>query len=396
METPPQPTDDSAPDAAAPAPSASPAAHIRVAFFSDSLAERNGTGAYYHDLIGQLDSEVEALDVFQPLQMKRHPLLSWPMPGDPMQRLVVPNVFRIARGYKALDPHIVIAVTPGPFGLLGLYHAWRSGAAFITAFHTDFEHLARIYWNRVSRIFVNGYLRSANKVLCRRSAAVLINNSNLRKDVEALGARSVEVMGTPLQRSFLQTPIQAPPPRVTRICFAGRLAPEKNIHRVIEAARALPAIEFVIGGDGPLRRELEAAARGLDNVRFTGWLAREELIDLLDRSSLLLLPSQVETFGSVALEAMARGRPALVSANAGIHDWKLLADGLVAYDQDKPLVDAIRPLLDLPAEHWSQKAFAARKAAEQLNRETIRQWAEVLARYAGPERPEDSTTDEHG
>ncbi|WP_269525693.1 glycosyltransferase [Coraliomargarita parva] len=361
-----------------------PAAHVRVAFFSDSLPERNGTGAYYHDLASQLTPQVEALEVFQPLQEVRYPRLSLPMPGDPMQRLIAPNVFRIARGYKALKPKVVIAVTPGPFGLLGLYHARRSGARFITAFHTDFEHLARIYWSKYSRWFVNGYLRNANKFLCHRSATVLINNSNLRPDVEKLGAPSVEVMGTPLQRSFLARPIKPPPAKIHRICFAGRLAPEKNIDRIVQAARELPQVEFIIGGDGPLRRELEDSAKGLHNLRFSGWMNREELIDMIDSSSLLLLPSKVETFGSVALEAMARGRPAVVSSNAGIHDWPGLREGLIAYDQSTSLTDTLRPLLDLPSEHWQQKAFAARCAAEQLNRNTIGQWAEVLAKYASP------------
>ncbi len=384
MDTPPEEIDDSKLETGQPKSPAFTAAQVRVAFFSDSLPERNGTGAYYHDLIGQLTPHVDALEIFQPLHDVRYPRLSIPMPGDPMQRLITPNVFRIGRGYKILKPQIVVAVTPGPFGLLGLYHAKRSGAKFITAFHTDFEHLARIYWNPVARTIVNGYLRTANKILCQRSQTVLINNSNLRDDVEKLGATSVEVMGTPLQQAFLEQPVKPPPEQMTRICFAGRLAPEKNIDRIVEAARQLPELEFIIGGDGPLRRQLETSARGLKNLRFNGWMTRQELIDLFDSSSLLLLPSLIETFGSVALEAMARGRPALVSANAGIHDWPLLKDGLIPLQQDESLTDTIKKLLPLPATYWQEKAHAARKAAEQLNHETISQWAEILAKYVKP------------
>lgn len=361
---------------------------VRVAFFSDSLPERNGTGAYYHDLLSQLATKVEALEIFQPLVMERHPLLSLPMPGDPSQRLVTPDVFRIGKAYKALNPNIVVAITPGPFGLLGLYHAWRTGAQFIAAFHTDFEHLARIYWNPFTRVIINGYLRTANKVICRNSATVLINNSNLEKDVTQLGAKSVEVMGTPLQPSFIASPIVPPSPVVKQICFAGRLAAEKNIDRIIEAAVHFPQIKFVIGGDGPLRKELEAQAEGMANIEFLGWLKREQLIELLDASSLLLLPSKIETFGSVALEAMARGRPALVSANAGIHDWPLLKDGLFSLSPDETLSEAIARLITLPPGIWQEKAQLARQAAEQLNEETVQQWADVLNRYAqGAEAP---------
>ena len=360
----------------------SPAGRVRVAFFSDSLPERNGTGAYYHDLAAQLTAEVDALEIFQPSARGKHSRLSLPMPGDPMQRLVTPNLIRIRKGFKALKPQIIVAITPGPFGLLGLIIAKLTGTRFISAFHTDFEQLARIYFNPFSRTFANGYLRTANRILCKSSQAVLVNNSKLKDDVIALGSPGVEVMGTPLQPAFLQKPVTPPPARVNRICFAGRLAAEKNVDQIIQAARELPSLEFVIGGDGPLRKSLEESAKDLQNVRFTGWLSREQLIEILDTSSLLLLPSKLETFGSVALEAMARGRPALVSANAGIHDWPQLQGGLFTLEAEQDLTLAIRDLAERPEAIWQQKASICRAAAEELNRQTILQWAEILAKYA--------------
>lgn len=354
---------------------------LRVAFFSDSLPERNGTGAYYHDLLSQLEPQIKALDIFQPLAMKRHPLLSWPMPGDPSQRLVTPNLPRIAKAYRRLKPQVVVSITPGPFGLLGLSHAKRSGATFISAFHTDFEELARIYWKPLSRFFVNGYLRKANKCLCKSSATVLINNSKLKKDVSALGAKTCEVMGTPIQSKFLSRPEQAFPKEVKRICFAGRLAAEKNVDRIIEAAAHFPEIEFAIGGEGPESKTLHEAAKAQSNVRFAGWLNRDDLIDLIDSSSLLLLPSKIETFGSVALEAMARGRPALVSSNAGIHDWPEIGTGLYTYETSRPLSDSLKEILS-DLDTLQHKASLSRQAAEGFNRLAVDQWLEVLRKYS--------------
>lgn len=355
---------------------------LRVAFFSDALPERNGVGAYYHDLLPQLSKHVEAVEVFQPLDMERPPFLSWPMPGDPSQRLVTPNLARIAQTYKQLNPNIVVSITPGAFGLLGLWHAKNNNLPFISAFHTDFEQLARIYWNPAYRKFVNAFLNTLNRILCAQSESVLVNNSGLIDDVRTLGATRTEVMGTPLQPMFVETPLAHFPEKTKRICFAGRLAPEKNIDRIIEAARSMPDIEFLIGGHGPLRTELEASAKTLRNVTFKGWLTREALIELIDQCSLLILPSKIETFGSVALEAMARGRPALVSSNAGIHDWPQLKCGLFEYDQSTPLVDSIRKVLTLPTEALKEKSEAARKSALELNQKTILQWVDVLKRYA--------------
>lgn len=361
--------------------------HLRVAFFSDSLPERNGTGAYYHDLLHQITDRLGQVRIFQPIPRAKNDFLSLPMPGDPSQRLVCPNLFRIAREYRALRPHVVVGITPGPFGMVGLYHARRTGAKFITAFHTDFEHLARIYWQPGFREVANTYLRSVNRILCERSAAVTVNNSNLCSDVESLGARRIEIMGTPLPTRFLTQPLTAPHPSLQQICFAGRLAPEKNVHRVIEAARTHRDLRFVIVGDGPLRSTLHDQARGLGNVHFTGWLTREGLIQLLDESSLLVLPSILETFGSVALEAMARGRPALVATRAGIHDWPALRPGLFPLEADEPVAAALSRIQELPTETWVDRCYSARAAAEALNNETIEQWVEVLHQYAFPPHP---------
>lgn len=357
-----------------------PRAPLRVAFFSDAFPERNGTGAYYHDLMPQLRGRVEALQLFQPGAAGVRPLLSIPMPGDPAQRLVTPPLRRVRAACAALRPNVVVVVTPGLYGLLGAWEARRHGAVLISAFHTDFEQLARMYWNPVSRFFVNLVLRAANRIVCGLSSRVLINNARLRDDVLRLGARDVEVIGTPLPREIIASPPRRIAARLQRVCFAGRLAPEKNVEHIIDAARRLPQIEFVIGGDGPLRAQLEQRAQGLDNLRFTGWLSRGELVQLLDSASLLLLPSAFETFGSIALEAMARGRPALVSTSAGIHAWPALRPGLFAIEEPADIGALLAALLELSPGEWQRKSEAARRVALELNGRTTEHWLELLQR----------------
>jgi glycosyltransferase involved in cell wall biosynthesis len=359
----------------APAPPGTP---LRVAFFSDAFPERNGTGAYYVDLLRQLEGRVEALQVFQPRPEGERPLLSIPMPGDSAQRLVTPPLRSIRQSCETLAPNVIVVVTPGLYGLLGVWEARRCGATLISAFHTDFEQLARMYWNPVSRFFVNIVLRTANRIVCGASESVLVNNERLQDDVRRLGARRVEVIGTPLPWEFLERPPRPISPRLQRVCFAGRLAPEKNVEHIVRAARELPDIEFVIGGDGPRRAALQALAEDAPNVRFTGWLNRAELIDLIDSSSLLMLPSAFETFGSIALEAMARGRPALVSERSGICAWKQLAGGLYRLEDPAQLGTHLRELAALEPDAWAEKSRNAREAAQGLNQHTIDHWLELL------------------
>lgn len=355
---------------------------LRVAVFSDSMAERNGAGAYYADLAVQLGAEIEKIELFQPIVKKRMLNFALPLPGDPTQKLITPNVFRLNRQYQFLKPHLVVAVTPGPFGLLGLYLARKHNAGFITAFHTHFEGLVQMYGDTLFFRVAFKYLEFVNRILCKRARTVLVNNEDLIPTVRSLGARHVEIMGTPLSLAFLEPALVPPPPKMEQVLFAGRLAPEKNLPALMEAVRAMPELRFVVAGDGPLRKMLEAQARDLPNLRLTGWLDRDALRREVDASSLLLLPSHMETFGTVALEAMARGRPAMVAANAGIHHWKILSEALFVLQKDQPIASALQEVRGLSAEVWAEKAAAARTAAETLNRDTIKQWVGFVSKYS--------------
>lgn len=350
---------------------------VRAVFFSDALAERNGTGAYYHDLLPQLAAHGVSPRIYQTDADDKPRLLSMRMPGDRQQILAVPPIIAINRSLRQLQPHVVIVVTPGLFGLFGIWVARRRRLRLIAAFHTDFERLAVMYWTPLPRRFFACILRWANQVVCRAADCVLVNNEELLPVVQGLGARAARVIGTPLPGECLPLPT-AIPDTLTRVCFAGRMAPEKNIGRIIDAAAELPHIEFLLIGDGPLRGELEARASDLENVRFTGWLARPALISALDSCSLLLLPSEFETFGSVALEALARGRPALVSSAAGICAWDELRDGVWPLEPDTDLAQRLRDLASAPPEEWRACARAARLAAMALNDATVAMWSNML------------------
>ncbi|MFO8155313.1 MAG: glycosyltransferase [Pseudomonadota bacterium] len=354
---------------------------LRVAVFSDALPERNGTGAYYHDLIGQLAPRVAEARVLHPRPREGRLRLSLPLPGDSSQRYVPPNLLRIRREMATLRPHIIVGVTPGPFGLLGARLARQHGCGFISAFHTHFEGLADLYWGPFGRRFAIHVLNRINHHLHRQSATVLVNNRDLDPVVRNLGAPAVDLMGTPLERCFLEAEQPPLPRQLARVGFAGRLAAEKNIDAILEAALRRPDLQFVIGGDGPLRPRVEEAAARLENLDYRGWLERADLLALMDTIDLLLLPSHQETFGSVALEAMARGRPALVSASAGIHDWPELAPALFTLHAGDDLATLLEDLREQP-DALTAAAEAAHEAARRLNDRTIEHWLAVLTRHA--------------
>ena len=103
------------------------------------------------------------------------------------------------------------------------------------------------------------------------------------------------------------------PREATILLTLRRLVPRMGVNNLLRALRDLPEVRLVIGGDGPLRGELEREAKSLgDRVRFQGYVPEAELPLLYRAADLLVLPTrELEGFGLVAVEAMACGTPAV-------------------------------------------------------------------------------------
>jgi glycosyltransferase involved in cell wall biosynthesis len=109
------------------------------------------------------------------------------------------------------------------------------------------------------------------------------------------------------------------------VLFLGRMTLQKGPDYFIEAARRVldlePGATFVLAGAGDMRaRLIERAARlGLGrHMLFPGFVDREQAAALYARADVFVMPSVSEPFGIVALEAMERGVPAIVSLQSGV------------------------------------------------------------------------------
>jgi glycogen synthase len=116
-----------------------------------------------------------------------------------------------------------------------------------------------------------------------------------------------------------------------RVLFVGRLAPQKGVGTLVEAAGLLedPGAQILLVGDGPERKALERESERIgvdDRLHFVGFFAHDRLPAALAHADLLILPSLYEELGTVLLEAMQAALPIVASKTGGIPD--VIEDGV--------------------------------------------------------------------
>ncbi len=123
------------------------------------------------------------------------------------------------------------------------------------------------------------------------------------------------------------------------VLYVGRYAPVKGLHRLFETVGRLahlPGLRLVmVGGDGPhtpMFRQLQSQATALNiqnRVTFAGRVEQKTLPQYYSAADVLAVPSYYESFGLVALEALACGTP-VVTTPVGAME-KMVKDGVTGY-----------------------------------------------------------------
>ena len=200
-----------------------------------------------------------------------------------------------------------------------------------------------------------------------------------------LAAATFQTLGIPASvqidviPNFVDAARFSPGPPAARpvpvLVHVSNFRPVKRVDDVLALFAALRAerpVRLRLVGDGPDRARLQAevTARGLAaDVEFLG-----EQIDLpaaMRGADLFLLPSETESFGLAALEAMACGLPVIASAVGGLPE--VIADGETGFL--RPMGDvaamtaAARRLLDDPALRARFAAAARLRAETQYQRD---------------------------
>ncbi|MDA8383857.1 MAG: glycosyltransferase [Betaproteobacteria bacterium] len=214
-----------------------------------------------------------------------------------------------------LHPNLIEAGDPYRLGWAAVTAGQTLGAPVIAFYHSDFPRLVSARFGQGAEHFAQQYVRR----LYSRFDLVLTPSKVMQAQLQALGVARTRVQPLGVDLELFHPRLRSPELRRTLglsgktrlLVFAGRNAREKHIGPLMDAAGLLGKDYhlLLVGPDMP------RAAHPNVSV-FSRYIEAKELAVWLASSDALVHAGDMETFGLIALEAMACGIP-LVGVDAG-------------------------------------------------------------------------------
>jgi glycosyltransferase involved in cell wall biosynthesis len=289
------------------------------------IPQVNGVVRVLHALIPLLKDRGYDVILIEPRKFKTVRLFFYPE-----IRLAFFAQRRIEKMFKEIQPDAVCIVTEGPLGWSARAVCKRQKIPFTTWYHSHFD------------IRLRGLLRPILALVRHfHSAAVatMVSTDSLRRELESVGFKNLLIMPLGVDTTLFTknpSPVLPPLPKPVFVYFS-RLAPEKSPEEFLKLK--LPGTKLVIG-DGPLRKRLEK--KYAEENMFVGYKHGQELVDWLSLADVFVFPSRTETFGLVALEALACGLPVAAHDVMGPHD--IVTEGKDGFLSDDLQIAAVKCL----------------------------------------------------
>lgn len=261
------------------------------------------------------------------------------IPLYPELRINIPRRF-VWRKIAAFQPDLVHVVNPFFLGPFGMSYARRLRVPVVASFHTDLARYAEAYGCG----FVAPVLWSYLRALHNRADLNLCPSTSIHADLRRQGFRRVRWW-----RRGIDTEQFTPGPRneAMRACLSGgdpdkflvvnvgRQAPEKRLHLLRDQIFPAENVRLALIGGGPSHESLKRHFSGTPTV-LPGYLRGQELVEAYRAADAFIFPSTTETFGLVALEAMACRVPVIAARTGGVLDT--VEDGVngLFFDPNRP------------------------------------------------------------
>ena len=209
-----------------------------------------------------------------------------------------------------------------------------------------------------SSAFIRNDLSRYNRHLARRAFAgasrVIAVSEGLKGRLAPYYGKEITVVPNMVCGAFLDAPMEEPAGGNFRYISVGYLQQRKGMDLLLRAFAVIrredPQALLHICGGGEEENTLKQLAQNLnisDAVTFHGTVSREQVLASLRQSHAFVLASRLETFGVVAVEALATGRPVIMTRTEAAEGILNDKNGLLVPVEDvKALTDAMRQMKD--------------------------------------------------
>ena len=255
-----------------------------------------------------------------------------------LRALFAGGFWRRADGVLAMSPPLTL-------GLIGWHTKLFRGGKLVFNIQDVFPDAA-VETGAISNQRVSAAASWLERVSYRRSDSVVLLSddlaNNVQRKLDQKFHKRIRVIP-----NFVDTQAIVPMSRLTNyrrelgvdeslvVMYAGNVGFSQSLELMIEAARVLPNVIFVINGEGAARKSLEAKAHALSNVKFGDYQDASRLSEVLATGDLHVVPLR-RGLGSVSVPSktysiLAAGRPIcaaidldtevpriLAAANAGV------------------------------------------------------------------------------
>ncbi|WP_175987576.1 glycosyltransferase family 1 protein [Bacillus sp. Marseille-Q1617] len=354
---------------------------MRIALFSDTYHPQvNGVAKTLKRLTDYFEKRGIEYKVFVPETEEGkgqypnvHSFTSFPFLFYPECRTAIANPHAIERQLKEFSPDLIHVTTPLTMGLIGVRCAKKMNIPLVASYHTHFD----FYLDYYRMTWLSPLLWKYMKWFHSTARRIFVPSIDTKKHLESKGFQHLSIWSRGVDcETFSPSKRTKELNEKFTLLYVGRLAPEKDLETLTKIIKFLPfavknAVQWVIVGDGPLKKEMERELKAED-VTFTGYLNGEALAEVYASSDLFVFPSASETFGNVVLEAFASGLPAVVADKGGV--TAIVEDGKDGWIAKAHQYESFLEAIEVITGNGELHKFMSRQArwkAEQLSWDTI-------------------------
>jgi glycosyltransferase involved in cell wall biosynthesis len=262
-----------------------------------------------------------------PTEYKGHRIVNVPAfsfrPWYPELFLGLPRP-RLGRELDRFAPDMVHVVNPVVLGLWGTAIAKQRNLPLLASYHTDIVqyavHLKLSLLQGLTRNVLRDIHNQAHVNLC--TSQPMVNSAN------GLGIKRVRLWPKAVDTEAyhpkyfsedMRSRLSDGHPDLPLMLYVGRLSNEKRLDWLYAPITQLSNVRLAFIGSGPAEAHLHERFKDTNTV-FMGYMSGLELAQAYASSDVFAFPSDTETLGFVAMEAMASGVPAVGARAGGIPD----------------------------------------------------------------------------